>query len=209
MHTILEILALISIIIGTSALYLYLYNDLKPAVPAKKYSEDQLRRNNLKLIYYIISLIVSEFLGIFFLMLNGSVKNPILTYNGMAFLVASCICSIITILKAIRYEKVNLFQRIVTQLTILGFAMFFIRISIVIPSGVALELIAGKIVASLQFFAVIYFITGVFALLLILWDAIQPEIEYFKYYLLWVMLIGISVGTSLYIVSYNWKTLLI
>ncbi|MBN2090567.1 hypothetical protein JW964_13225 [candidate division KSB1 bacterium] len=209
MQIILEILALISIIIGTSALYLFLYNDLRPAGPAKKYSEDQQRRNYLKLIYYIISLIVSELLGIFFLMLNGSVKSPILTYNGLAFLVASCICSVITILKAIRYEQVNLFQRIVIQLTILAFAMFFIRISIVIPTGAALEQVAGKIVASLQFFAVIYFIIGVIALLLILWDAIQPEIEYFKYYLFWVMLIGISVGTSLYIVSYNWRALLI
>lgn len=209
MQTILEILAIISTIIGTSALYLYLYNDLKPARPAKKYSEDQQRRNNLKLIYYIISLIVSELLGIFFLMLNGSLKNPILTYNGLAFLVASCFCSIITILKAVRYEQVNLFQRIVIQLVILGFAMLFIRISIVIPTGAALEQMAGKIVTSLQVFAVIYFITGVFALLLMLWDAIQPEIEYLKYYLLWVMLIGISVGTSLYIVSYNWRAFLI
>ncbi|MCI0512021.1 hypothetical protein L0128_02255 [candidate division KSB1 bacterium] len=210
MNQILEILALICILVGTSALYLFLVKSFNQAQNIKKtVSPEREKLIQQKTTYFIISLIVSEILGIFFLSLTGSLKNSIITLNGFAFLVASCLCSIITIVNAVRLEKINLLVRVTTQFLTLFFALIFIRISIEIPDLKTLEQLSGRIALFLQFFAVFYFATSVSAVLLILWDAIKIEIEYLRNYLVWVLVIGITVGTGLYIISFNWKALLI
>lgn len=210
MKLILEFLALICTIVGTSALYIFLIKSFSYSEDNKKQRPIELEKIiHQKTIYFIISLIVSEFLGIFFLLLTGSLKNVIVTANGFAFLIASCLWSIVTMVNAVRSSKVNLTVRFAVQFATLFFALFFIRISIVIPDLQALEQISSRISLFLQFFAVFYFGTSVLAVILILWDAIKLEIEFLRIYLVWVLLIGMTVGTGLYVISNNWRTLLI
>lgn len=210
MNAILEILALISTLAGTGALYLFLFNSFTKTEDDKKPKPVELEKIiHQKVIYFIISLIVCEFLGIFFLLLTGSVKHDIVTYNGFAFLVASSLCSVITIVNAVQSNRVNFPFRLAVQFATLFFALLFIRISIEIPDMQTLEQISGKVSLFLQFFAVFYFATSVFAVILILWDAIKLEIEFLRHYLIWVLIIGITVGTGLFVASNNWRELLI
>jgi hypothetical protein len=210
MNLILEFLALISLLTGTTALYIFLVKSFSPSDSSQKQrSTEQEKIIQQKSTYFIISLIVSEFLGIFFLSLTGSLKNMILTLNGFAFLIASCLWSVVMIVNAIRSEKVNLMSRLAIQFGTLVMALFFIRISIDIPDLRTLEEISSRICLFLQFFSVFYFGTSVCAVILILWDAIKLEIEYLRNYLIWVLIVGVSVGTGLYVISNNWQELLI
>lgn len=210
MNLILGILALISLFTGTTALYIFLIKSFFPIQPGtRQRTPEQEKIIQQKSTYFIISLIVSEFLGIFFLSLTGSLKNFILTLNGFAFLIAACLWSVVTIVNAVRSEKINLITRLSIQFGTLVFAMVFIRLSIEIPDMKTLEQLSSQICLVLQFFSVFFFGTSVFAVILILWDAIKLEIEFLRNYLIWVLVIGICVGTGLYIVSNNWQKLLI
>jgi len=210
MNAILEFLALLSTIVGTSALYIFVIKSFARTGDQQQKRPVELQKIiQQKTFYFIISLIMSEFLGIFFLLLTGSVKHSIITFNGFAFLVASCLWSIVTIVNAIRSNKVNLYIRFLVQFATLFFALLFIRISIEIPDARALEQIAGRISLFLQFFSVFYFGTSVIAVILILWETVKLEIEFMRIYLLWVLLIGITVGTGLYFISNNWQKLLL
>ena len=91
----------------------------------------------------------------------------------------------------------------------LGFALIFIRISIVIPDPETLAKITGPVSMLLQFFSVVYFGTSVAAVIFILWDAVTLDIEYLRVYLVWVLLIGLAVGTGLFFISHNWQSLLL
>ena len=210
MNVILEILALISTLVGTGALYLFLFNSFTKTENYKKQRPVEMEKIiQQKSIYFIISLIVCEFLGIFFLILTGSLKHDIVTINGFAFLVASSLCSVITIVNAVQANRINFPFRLAVQFGTLFFALLLIRISIEIPDMQTLERMSGKVSLFLQFFAVFYFATSVFAVVLILWDAIKLEIEYLRHYLIWVLIIGITVGTGLFVASNNWRELLI
>jgi len=210
MNVILQFLALVSTIVGTSALYLFLFQSFSSNNDKKQKRTAELEKTiQQKSIYFIISLIVSEFLGIFFLLLTGSLKNMIITVNGFAFLIASCLWSVATIMNALRADKINLLSRFTVQMGTLGFALIFIRISIIIPDPETLAKMTGPVSLLLQFFSIIYFVTSVIAIVFILWDAVTLEVEYLRVYLVWVFLIGLAVGTGLFFISHNWQRLLL
>jgi hypothetical protein len=210
MKAILEILSAVSTLVGTFALYVFLINSFTKTTNEKKPRPVELEKIIYqKSLYFIISLIVCEFLGIFFLLLSGSLKHDIVTFNGFAFLVASSLCSVITIVNAVRSHRINFPFRLGIQFGTLFFALLFIRISIDVPDLQALEQMSGKVSLLLQFFAAFYFATSVLAVVLILWDALKLEIEFLRIYLIWVLIIGVTVGTGLFVASNNWRELLI
>jgi len=208
MDAILIFLSMISTLIGTIALYIFLIKAFSMDNSAQSKSSEHMRVMHEKTVSFLIALLVSETLGIFFLLLSGSLKNMIMTLNGFAFLIASCICSFIIIVFAVRGERIDIRFWLSVQSVILFASLGLIRISIVAPDRQTLEQITGKISLFLQFFSVIYFCTTIIAVLLILVDSIKLEIQYNRQYLIWAIVMGIGFGTGLYLISNNWRALL-
>ena len=130
MDSILIILSFISTLIGTVALYIFIIRAFSPKNNNNGTSNLKMRVIHEKTISFVIALIVSEVLGIFFLFLAGSFKNPIVTFNGFAFLIASCFCSFIIIVYAVRDDKIDLRFWIGVQSIILVASLGLIRLSI-------------------------------------------------------------------------------
>lgn len=132
-----------------------------------------------------------------------------MTINGFAFLIASCICSFIIIVNAVRDAQIDLRFWIGVQSIILSASLGLIRLSMVVPDQVTLERASGKINMLLQFFSVVYFSTTIIAVFLIFMDSIKPETQYNRQYLIWAIIMGIGFGTGLFILSNNWRALLL
>jgi len=208
MDSILIILSLISTGIGTVALYIFIFRAFSAKNNTNGKSTIRMRLIHEKTVSFVIALIVSEIMGIFFLFLAGSFKNIIMTFNGFAFLVASCICSFIIIVNAIRDDQIDLRFWIGVQSIILVVSIGLIRLSIVVPDEETLERLGGHISLLLQFISVVYFATTVVAVFLILWDSMKNEIQFNRHYLIWTIILGIGFGTGLFIISNNWRALL-
>lgn len=208
MDSILIILSFFSTLIGTVALYIFIIRAFSVDRTTNGKSTEKMRLIHEKTVSFISALIVSEILGIFFLFLADSFKNIIMTVNGFAFLIASCICSFIIIVNAIRDDQIDLRFWIGVQSIILIASLGLIRLSIVVPDEEALERIGGNISLFLQFFSIIYFATTVVAVFLILWDSMKIDIQFNRQYLIWTIILGIGFGTGLYVISNNWRALL-
>ena len=208
MDAILIFLSLISTLIGTVALYIFLIKSFSVENGPSSKSSERMRILQQKTISFVVALLVSEVLGVFFLFLAGSFKNMIMTLNGFAFLIASCLCSAIIIVYAIRDDQIDLKFWLGVQSVILLASLALIRLSIVVPDPVALERASGKISMFLQFFSVVYFTTTVIAVFLILLDSIKDDAQYNRYYLIWTIIMGTGIGTGLFVISNNWRALL-
>lgn len=195
--------------IGTVALFIFLVKAFHVENQTNGKSSEKLRLIQEKTISFVVALIVSEILGIFFLFLAGSFKNMIVTINGFAFLIASCLCSFIIMVYAVRNDEIDLRFWIAVQSVILFASLALIRLSIIVPDQATLDRVSGEISLFLQFFSVIYFSTTVIAVFLILLDSIKIELHYNRHYLIWTIIMGIGFGTGLYVIANNWRALLL
>ena len=205
MSIVLIIMAAICALTGAVGLAFYLsicYN------PQPSHSEGAMEKKLKaeKIKYFTISLIVSEILSIFFLLLAGSPKHWIMQVNGILMLVYAFLFLVFTIRNAVRQDEIDLKARFYSHFAVLAFAVLLLGIA-KWPADIATISIASVSYISLaiQAFAILYFLAAIVALLFLFWDALKLERDYLRHYLLWVMITGIAVGTGLFIISSTWQ----
>ncbi len=152
---------------------------------------------NPKFILLLETIFIAEGAGLFFLWLtHDPMKFSVIAINGVAFLVASFLCSILTLINAWFKKKMHLVFRIILQLATLVTGILLLRFS---TNGKA-EMPTDYVTDA--YFA--FFITVVIALLTMLFNVVignkEEEVEFnYNIYLLVVIASGMIIGSSLYL----------
>jgi len=152
---------------------------------------------NPQFILILQTIVVGEVVGLFFLWLtNDPLKYSVILFNGVMYLIASFLCSVLTLFNAWLKKKMHHIFRIVMQMVTLVIGIFLFNFSsaedVVIPT----DYITATYYA--------FYITVVVALFTMLFNVVRgnkDEPMEFNYnnYLLLVIVSGLVIGASLHL----------
>ncbi len=160
---------------------------------------EETKAPNPKFIMLLQTIIIGEFVGLFFLTLtHHPLKYSILFYNAVVLLIASLGCSGLTLLNVWLSRKTHIEFRIIVQAITLVTAIVLAKLSF----RETVEVARGYFDTPMYFF----FATVVVALATMLYNVIgrkdKEKIELvFSKYLILVIGVGLVIGTGLYFTS--------
>ncbi|MFZ5516091.1 MAG: hypothetical protein ACOY90_05605 [Candidatus Zhuqueibacterota bacterium] len=163
----------------------------------KSDEEPDADKPNPQFILILETIVLGELVGLFFLWLTDDpLKYSVILFNGVTYLIASFLCSILTLFNAWLKKKMHHIFRIVMQIVTLVIGILLFNFSseedVVIP--------ADYITATYYAF----YITVVVALLTMLFNVVrgnkEEEVEFnYNNYLLLVIVSGLVIGASLHL----------
>jgi len=165
---------------------------------------------NPQAVLLIESIIIGEAVGLFFLFLSHNpLKFKFLALNAMFLLVASFLCSVLTLFNTWLKRKTHLIFRIILQATTLIFGVILFRLAIGGGEGVIGSVSIFKVSYYMQLAIYGYFITVVVAIGTMLYIAIKgnpDKIQEFEFsnYLMLVVMSGLLIGSGL-LLAYSIK----
>lgn len=152
---------------------------------------------NPQFVLLLQTIIIAELVGLFFLWLTKDpMKHSVFLFNGAACLVASFLCSVLTLINAWFKKKMHLLFRIILQVVTLIAGILLMQSSVAGRAEMPTDYVTNAYYA--------YFITVVVALLTMLFNVVignkNEEFEFnYNIYLLVVIASGLIIGSSLYL----------
>lgn len=158
-------------------------------------NQDREKKPSPQFIMLLQTIVIGELVGIFFLILShDQIKFSILTINAGLLLLASFVCSVLTLFNVWLKKKMNMSFRIILQIATLILGIILMKFSIK----------DRAVIPGLFFIMPIYLYYGtvVVALFTMLLNVIfgnkMKQVEYnFSNYLILVIVSGIVIGTGL------------
>jgi len=154
---------------------------------------------NPQFVLLLETIIIAELVGLFFLWLTDDhMKHTVLAINGATFLVASFLCSVLTLFNAWLKKKMHLLFRIILQLLTLIIGILLLIYSTDGKAEMPSDYMANAIDA--------FYITVVIALVTMLFNVMKgnnnKEIEFnYNNYLILVIASGLIIGSGLLIAT--------
>lgn len=172
------------------------------AKPFENKSGEEKQGNNSRVVSLLSTVIIGQIVTLYFLFVflnKDTIIRPILRMNALILLIASFICSILTILNAWLKKKMVISFRLLFQGYSLLMSMILIRLTIrkgvTIKAAVSAAGIIPDIIISMYFSSVIV------ALAMMLIDALYRKNEHVDYdfniYFRIVVLVGMIVGLGM------------
>ena len=159
---------------------------------------------NPQFILLLESIVLGEVVGLFFLFLESNpLKFKILAINAAVLLIASFICSILTLFNAWLKRKTHLVFRIILQATTLTLGLIIYKFSMINKNSIGgISLIKTSFYLKMAIYG--YFITVVVAIGTMLYLAIKGNPEEstafeFSNYLMLVIMSGLLIGSGLFL----------
>lgn len=170
-----------------------------------KSEENPLKENkglNTQVSSLLWTVVIGQAVALYFILvfLEGNKDvNIVLRVNGIVLLLASFLCSILTIFNGWFKKKMNISHRLMFQVYSLVVAIILFRMGI--EKGISIKEAIGAAGYIPNIIIIVYFSTVIFALALMLFDGIYRKSERvdfnFNIYLLIVVAVGMGVGLSL------------
>ncbi len=164
---------------------------------------------NPRVILLLETIVIGEVVGLFFLLLsNDPFKYKILAYNAAFLLIASFLCSVLTLLNAWFKKKTHIAFRVSLQAITLIVGIILFRLAM---SGKSVKESISIVKAGVYMQMAIYgyFITVVVAIVTMLYIALKGDTENneeleFSNYLMLVIMSGLLIGSGL-LLAYSIK----
>ena len=160
---------------------------------------------NPQFIMLLESIVVGHIVGLFFLIISSDdLKFKILAYDAGFLLIASFLCSVLTLLNTWLKKKTNLPFRITLQAATLIIGLILMRFAVAGEAGVTA--ISSLKAASYMVMAIYsYYITVVIAIFTMLYAALKGipdnyEAMEFSSYLMLVIISGLLIGSGLLLI---------
>ena len=171
---------------------------------ADEIPESPEKKTNTRIVSLLCTVLIGQIVGVYFLLVFvGELKivNTILRINGGFLLLASIICSILTLLNGWLKKKMVVLFRLIFQSYSFIVAIILSMCRVKFTGGIRTTVLKATFVPNLV--SIIYISTVIVALVLMLWDGLyrkheKVDFDFNKYFRL-VVLVGMIIGLGLII----------